>query len=101
MTAVSTSRKARPPKTVEEKFAGVHRQLRALEEAAVLEDPWAAAELLEIAREAEAAAFRVIAKLRAAGYTWPDIGFSLGVSGDTAHKRYDRHARTVSERGSS
>lgn len=100
-TATAKAPRAREPKTPEEKFAGVHRQIRALEEVAAGEDPWAVAELLEIAAEAEAAAVRVVARLRetdpATGkpkYTWDAIAASLpnGKGGHitalTALKRY-------------
>jgi hypothetical protein len=75
-------------KDTEELISGIRRQIRALEPRAAAEDPWAAAEMLRLATELQAAATRVIRQLRDTGYTWPDIGFAIGISDVTACKRY-------------
>lgn len=79
---------SKPRKDVEETVAGIRRQVRALEPRAADEDPWVVAEMLDIAAELEAAAARTVARLRAAGYTWTDIGFALGISRSGAYNRF-------------
>jgi hypothetical protein len=85
---MSTGQTARPRRDTEELVSGIRRQVRALETRAAEEDPWAMAEMMNLARELEDAALRTARRLRDAGYTWTDIGFALGVSGTTACKRY-------------
>lgn len=84
---MSSSRPKRV-KDTDEMVAGVHRQIKALTNRGADEDPWAAQELLNIAAAAEAAAVKLIARYREVGYSWTDIGFSLGMTGAAACKKY-------------
>jgi len=77
-------------KDTEEVVSGVRRQVRALERRAVDEDPWVVADMLALRDEMEAAAVRTVGRLRETGYTWHDIGLSLGISAQTCHKRYGK-----------
>lgn len=78
----------KPGKDIEETVAGMWRQIKAIEAKAEQEDPWVAAEMIRMSEALETAGVRVIGKLRAAGYTWHDIGFELGLSATTTIKRY-------------
>jgi hypothetical protein len=95
--------RVRTPKTDEkvtnEMIQSVRRQVHSLEIRAASEDPWLAAELLNISRETEAAAVRAVGKLRAVGYTWPDVGLSFGISGQTALKWYNRKISKIGPQG--
>jgi len=89
----ATTRKIRV-RPEDETVKAVGRLIPALERQGRNEDPWMAADMLALAAQMEAAAVRVIADLRARGYTWNDIGLSLGITGTTAVKRY---AKKVAE----
>jgi hypothetical protein len=80
--------KTREPKTTEEMVAGVKRQIKALETRAAIEDPWVAADMAELASELGEAVDRTVGRLRAAGFTWQDIGFQFGVSKQAAFNRW-------------
>lgn len=75
-------------KETEEVVSGIRRQIRSLERRAAEEDPWTVDEMLRLRDELDAAAVRTVGRLRQTGYTWQDIGFAIGVSALTAHKRY-------------
>jgi hypothetical protein len=74
---------------------GLRRQIKAVEKRAVSEDPWMAADMLGLAGQLEEATVRVIAAHRRNGYRWDDIGFSLGITGLTALKRYKKQADEI------
>lgn len=82
--------RARRAKEVEDVISGIRRQIRALETRAAGEDPWVAAEMVQLRDELDSAAVRTVKQLRDVGYRWDDIGFAFGVSGITCHKRYAR-----------
>lgn len=88
-----TTTRTRPEKTPEEMVAGVSRQIDGLERRARNEDPWMVADMLALAAKLEAAAVRTVGDLRDRGYTWNDIGLSLGISALTAYKRYGKPGR--------
>lgn len=75
-------------KDTEEVVSGVARQIRSLEARAADEDPWTVAEMLRLRDDLDAAAVRTVGRLRDTGYTWNDIGLSLGITAMTAWKRY-------------
>jgi hypothetical protein len=84
---MATSRPRRN-KDTEEVVRGVRRQIRSLEKRAADEDPWVVDDMLKLRDELDAAAVRTVGVLRDKGYTWKDIGFSLGIGAITCHKRY-------------
>jgi hypothetical protein len=100
---MSTATVAKPKreKTSEEMVEGVVRQIAGLERRAAGEDPWMVADMLGLAEELKAAAVRVIAAYRypdAAGapaYRWADIAFSLGITPETAIKRYKKEVDKI------
>lgn len=75
-------------KETEEVVSGIRRQIRSLERRAAEEDPWTVDEMLRLRDELDAAAVRTVGRLRQTGYTWHDIGFAIGVSPQTAFKRF-------------
>lgn len=75
-------------KETEECVSGIRRQIRAFEKRAADEDPWTVEEMINLRAELAAVEVRTVARLRHVGYTWNDIGLSIGVSAITAHKRY-------------
>jgi hypothetical protein len=85
---MTTTTSARERKTTEEMVAGIRRQIRALEVRGLDEDPWVARDMTDLADELNAAAGRTVARLRAAGYTWADIGQSFGLTYQAAWKRW-------------
>jgi hypothetical protein len=66
----------------------IRSSTRALEALAASEDPWVAAEMVKLAHELEAAADRTVARLRAAKYTWADIGYAFGTTRQGAFNRW-------------
>lgn len=102
--STATVTKTRKVKDTEEVVGGVKRQIRSLERRAAEEDPWVIQEMLDLAAELEAAALRTVARLRAVdpstgkpAYTWDAIGFSLGITAITAHKRYAAKVAALTE----
>jgi hypothetical protein len=95
MTA--TAQKPKRVKTPEETVDGVRRQVRSLERRAVDEDPWMMDEMFKMATEMETAAVRVMAALRAKGYSWNDIAASMETrpSAQTLIKRYAKRVAQV------
>lgn len=85
---MATAKGARREKSPEEVIGGIRRQIRGAEARAQDEDPWMIADMLGLAAELQEAAVRVVAHHRANGMTWDAIGFSLGITGTTACKRY-------------
>jgi len=86
---------AKTRKDLEEVMSGLHRQVKAIKLRAMDEDPWAVAEMAQIAEEINAAVVEVVARLREVGYTWTDIGMAFGISATTACKRYERKIRAL------
>jgi hypothetical protein len=82
-------------KTPEEMIGAAERMIRAIETRAAGEDPWMAADMLRLSGELEEATVRTVARLRARGYLWDDIGFSFGITGTTAVKRWAAKAATI------
>jgi hypothetical protein len=72
----------------EDFIAVIGRHIGSLETLAATEDPWTLSEMQRLQDELAAAQLRTVKRLRDAGYTWETIGFSLGISAITAHKRY-------------
>jgi hypothetical protein len=79
---------AKRMKETEEVVSGIRRQIRSFEKRAADEDPWTVEEMISLRAELAAAEVRTVARLRQVGFTWADIGFSIGISAITAHKRY-------------
>jgi hypothetical protein len=96
MTTTATQKPKRV-KTPEETVDGVRRQVRSLERRAVDEDPWMMDEMFKMAQEMEAAAVRVMATLRAKGYSWNDIAASMEgrPSAQTLIKRYAKRVAEI------
>lgn len=109
---MATNRK-RTPKTDEqvtaEMIGAVKRQMRSLEKRGGEEDPWLMADMFTLAEQMEQASVRVMASLRARGYTWNDIAVSMSadkpagqrVSGQTLIKRYAKRVAEVNSEGQS
>jgi hypothetical protein len=103
VTADTAVKRPRPEKTPEETVAGIRRQIPAIERRAYREDPWMAAEMWSLAEELRAATVRVVADMRYPGpdgeppYRWDDIGFSFGITGLTALKRWKKETDRINE----
>jgi hypothetical protein len=91
----------RAPKTPEEVVSGLRRQVKSAEKRAVEEDPWMMTDMFDLAAEMEQAAVRVMAALRAKGYTWNDIAVSMNaasaerITGQTLIKRYAKRVAEI------
>lgn len=70
--------------------AFVRRVLRAYSSKVAAADPEDLAELLEVARDVEAAIDQAVAGLRARGYSWAQIAAAVGTTRQTAHERWSR-----------
>lgn len=85
-----TAPRAPRERETDEVIQSIRRQVRSLEGKVAEEDPWALAEVVALRDELDAIATRTVNRLRAAGYTWNDIGLNLRISGKTAQMRYSR-----------
>jgi hypothetical protein len=94
---VATSTTVKRVKDPEEMIGAARRLIRAIEKRAENEDPWMAADMLGLSRDLEEATVRVVASLRARGYTWHDIGLSFGISGTTAVKRWAARVAQIND----
>jgi hypothetical protein len=77
---------------------GVRRQIKALEQRAIGDDPWVAADMSTLASELNAAVDRTVGRLRAQGSTWQDIGFQFGTTKQGAFNKWNANPSTVAAR---
>ena len=66
----------------------IGRHISSLEKLAADTDPWVVADMIRLQGELEAATLRTVKKMRDNGYTWHDIGLSLGLNAIQTHKKF-------------
>lgn len=80
----------RRPKDTTEYAAFVRRALRGLARRVGAGDVDALEDMLAVSAELDEAILAAVAGLRAAGYSWAEIGARAGLSRQAAHKRWRR-----------